>query len=107
MKLSGFLFGGAVGMVAALYVARKRPGTAAMVSSAMSSACSSMGKKAMSMMMNGKWQAQAAASVPKHSDGNAKRSTGDWGLIEGLIQSDPELREQTNQILAESSSKPH
>ncbi|MFX3633515.1 MAG: hypothetical protein ACE3L7_24500 [Candidatus Pristimantibacillus sp.] len=107
MKLSGFLFGGAVGMVAALYVARKRPGTAAMASSAISSACATMGKKAMSMMMNGKWQAQAATSVPKHSNGTAKSSKGDWSQIEGIINSDPELREQTNQILAESSSRTH
>lgn len=107
MKLSGFLFGGVVGMVAALYVARKRPGTAAMASNAISSACSTIGKRAASMMMNGKWQAKTATSVSRHSNAAGKGAKGDWAQIEGLINSDPKLKEQTNQILAESASRHH
>ncbi|MUT65511.1 hypothetical protein [Paenibacillus sp. NEAU-GSW1] len=106
MKLGGFLFGSVLGMAAAVYVARKRPGTAAWASAALASACSMVGRKTVSMMTNSaNWKAQAVSSAPKRTDGTAAKSEGSWAQIEALVNSDPKLKAQADQIMAESSSQ--
>ncbi|MFF2482131.1 hypothetical protein [Paenibacillus sp. NPDC058071] len=107
MKLSGILLGGAVGAAAALIFARKRPGTAALAAAAMSNACSAIGRRAIGMMAD-KWQAKAVSSIsPKRTDDTAEKSGKDWGLIESIVNSDPELKAEADRVMAESSSRTH
>lgn len=96
-----------MGVAAAVYVSRKKPGTAAWAAGALSTACSALSKKTMAMMMNGNWKAQAMSSAPKPTDGTAAKSEGDWEQIEALINSDPAVKKQTDRILAESSATTH
>lgn len=109
MRIGGFMLGAAAGIAAAVYVSRKRPGMAAWASSSLASACSAIGKNAASMMMRrGLNKAVTASSMaPKHSDGTAAKQEGGWEQVEKLINSDPGLKEQASQIMAESSIKPH
>ncbi|MCM3627422.1 hypothetical protein M3194_08595 [Paenibacillus glycanilyticus] len=109
MRIGGFMLGAAAGLAAAVYVSRKRPGMAAWASSSLASACSSIGKSAASMMMKrGLNKAVEASTIaPKHSDDTAGKQGGGWEQVEQLINSDPGLKEQASQIMAESSFKPH
>ncbi|WP_132304642.1 hypothetical protein [Paenibacillus sp. BK033] len=109
MRIGGFMLGAVAGIAAAVYVSRKRPGMAAWASSSLASACSSIGRSAASMMMKrGMTKAMAAADMaPKHSDDTAAKHGGGWEQVEQLINSDPGLKEQASQIMAESSFKPH
>ncbi|WP_284239800.1 hypothetical protein [Paenibacillus glycanilyticus] len=109
MRIGGFMLGAVAGLAAAVYVSRKRPGMAAWASSSLASACSSVGKSAASMMMRkGLGKAMTASSMaPKRSDDTAGKQGGGWEQVEQLINSDPALKEQASQIMAESSSKPH
>ncbi|GGG57426.1 hypothetical protein [Paenibacillus radicis (ex Gao et al. 2016)] len=107
MRLRGFIVGGAIGAAAALYMARKRPGTAAWLSATMSNGLSKLGRKSFSIMMMNDWKTKAVVSAPKHTDGTAAKSEGNWERIEAIINSDPKLKEQANQVMAESSSRMH
>ncbi|MGO4107444.1 hypothetical protein [Paenibacillus sp. YAF4_2] len=109
MRIGGFMLGAVAGIAAAVYVSRKRPGMAAWASSSLAGACSSIGKSAASMMMKrGMKMTMSASSIaPKHSDDTAVKQGGGWEQVEHLINSEPGLKEQANEIMAESSSKPH
>ncbi|WP_147306746.1 hypothetical protein [Paenibacillus taihuensis] len=116
MRLTGFLIGGLAGMVAAAYVARKRPGMFAWASSAAGSAISGMSRgmtrKAMGAMMSRKL-AHASESMhevshaaPKSTGASAGGGSGNaWGQIEMLLNADPSVKAQVDEIKADA--KPH
>ncbi|SFS81979.1 hypothetical protein [Paenibacillus sp. BC26] len=106
MKLSGFLIGGLAGMAAAAYIAKKRPGMFAWASSAAGTAVNGMTKRAMGAVISRKFGGDMVQhAAPKHSDASAKGSGNAWGQIELLLNSDPGVKEQVDQIKAEA--KPH
>ncbi|WP_168119183.1 hypothetical protein [Paenibacillus sp. HB172176] len=107
MRLSSMLFGGLIGAAATLYISRKKPGAAMRASRAVSGALSSMSGKAMSKMINMDWKHganEAMSHVPKPTDDTAETSAGAWEQIEALIENDPEVKAEVDQIKAESSS---
>ncbi|KQO17432.1 hypothetical protein [Paenibacillus sp. Leaf72] len=106
MRLRGFLLGGLAGAAAALYVARKRPGTAALAAGVLASACSTIGHKAMSLW-NNDWTKKAVNKGPKRTDDTAGKFGDGWVQIEAMMNSDPELKQQAEEIMAESSNKTH
>lgn len=105
-------------MVAAAYVARKRPGMFAWASSAAGSAISDMSRgmtrKAMGAMMGRKLEhashsMREASShhAPKSAGASAGRGSGNnWGQIEMLLNADPSVKAQVEEIKADAT-KPH
>ncbi|AZN40693.1 hypothetical protein [Paenibacillus albus] len=112
MRLTGFLIGSLAGMAAAAYVARKRPGMFAWASSAAGQAVSGMSRgmtrKAMGAMMSRQFTNEASHAVPKHTGGSAGGGSGkdSWSQIEMLLNSDPSVKQQVDDIKAEAA-KPH
>ena len=107
MKLSSILFGGLLGAAATLYVARKRPGATAWAASALSEACSAVGKKSLSMIVNQKLKAYSSQSSQSKHKTSSNHSPANWSQIESLINQDSELKAQASKIMAESSTHTH
>ncbi|RAP76414.1 hypothetical protein [Paenibacillus montanisoli] len=106
MKWSGFLIGSLAGMAAAAYVAKRRPGMFAWASSAAGNAVNGMTRRAMGAVISRKFDREAVHhAAPKRSGASAKESGDAWGQIEVLLNSDPGVKEQVDQIKAEA--KPH
>ncbi|MFC5650846.1 hypothetical protein ACFPYJ_17355 [Paenibacillus solisilvae] len=104
MKWSGFLIGGIAGMAAAAYVAKKRPGMFAWASSAAGEAWTGMRGRALNAVINRKFNHAAEKTVPKHSDLSKEHSTDAWGQITMLMNSDPEVKKEAEQIAAEAKT---
>ncbi|MDQ0058223.1 hypothetical protein [Paenibacillus harenae] len=108
MRLSGFIVGGLVGAVATMYVSRKRPGTFAWATSAVSKAASNMMGNTVSKVMNKGFMNEAAGAViPKHTDAAAGKSEAAWEQIEAIVNSDPAIKKEADKIKAESSAFTH
>lgn len=107
MRLSGFIIGGLVGAAATMYVSRKRPGTFAWATSAVSNAASNMMGKTVSNMMNNGYMQEASGFAPKHTDATAGRSEAAWEQIEAIVNSDPAIKKEAEKIKAESSAITH
>ncbi|WP_308639113.1 hypothetical protein [Paenibacillus silvisoli] len=107
MRWTGFLIGSLAGMAAAAYVARRRPGMFAWATSAAGTAVNGMTRRAMGAVISRKFGARDAVqhAAPKRTDASAKGSGDAWGQIELLLNSDPGVKEQVDQIKAEA--KPH
>ncbi|EFM09804.1 conserved hypothetical protein [Paenibacillus curdlanolyticus YK9] len=108
MKMSGFIVGGLLGMAAAMYAARKRPGLAAWAVDAagdmMSSAKNRMISKVVERKMT-KWSKGAAHAAPKPSAASADSTAEAWKQLGALVESDPELKRETEAIMASAGSK--
>ncbi|WP_274651675.1 hypothetical protein [Paenibacillus humicola] len=100
MRWSGFLVGGIVGIAAAAYMAKRRPGMFALASSAANEAWSGMKGSAVGAVMNRKF-GDAAASAGHHA---AHQSGEAWGQIEKLVNSDPAVKKQANEIMSEAGT---
>jgi hypothetical protein len=107
MKLSGFIVGGLLGAAATVYVSRRRPGTFAWASSAISNAASNMMGKSVSKIMNNGLMHEAANVAPKHTDASAGRSEAAWEQIEAIVSSDPAIKKEADKIKAETSALAH
>lgn len=107
MKLSGLLFGGLLGAAATLYISRKRPGTVAWMTGAMSDMYSNVAKKTMTSLMNADWKKEAMEIAPKPTDDTAEKSAAAWEQIEAFVESDADLKREVNKIKAESSTLTH
>ncbi|MFC4777532.1 hypothetical protein ACFO9Q_12110 [Paenibacillus sp. GCM10023252] len=104
MKLSGFLLGGIVGAAAIVAVSRKRPGMVAWAGQAASELYSGIVNKSVRKMMTVKTASHVGAMTPKSTGGSDAKSGAGWGHIEAIINSDPKLKQEVGQIVAESSS---
>ncbi|QHW30214.1 hypothetical protein GZH47_04725 [Paenibacillus rhizovicinus] len=104
MKWSVFLLGGLAGVAAASYVARRRPGMFAWATSAAGQAMTGVSRKAMGAMVNHKFGGEKMHSAPKQSSGSARESGGAWGQIEMLLNSDPGVKQQVDEIRAEAKT---
>ncbi|MWC28436.1 hypothetical protein [Paenibacillus sp. MMS18-CY102] len=107
MKMSGFIVGGLLGMAAAMYAARKRPGLAAWAVDAagdmMSSAKNKMVSKVVERKM-AKWSKEAAHAAPKPSAASAGNTAEAWKQLGALVESDPELKRETEAIMASATN---
>jgi len=107
MKMSGFIIGGLLGMAAAMYASRKRPGMTAWAVDAagevMSSARSRLFGKVMERKLN-HWSKEAAHEAPKPSAASVHNSAEAWQQIGALVEGDPELKRETEAILQSASN---
>jgi hypothetical protein len=105
--MSGFIIGGLLGIAAVVYASRKRTGIAAWAADAtgemMSSARSKMFGRVMQHKLNN-WTKEAADSAPKRSTASAESSDAAWQQIGALIESDPEVKRETEAIMRSASS---
>lgn len=104
MKWNGFIMGGIVGVAAAAYFSRKRPGAFAWAGSAAGDLMSGMKGRLIETALNRKFgpepkRKQTAAAA--HADGNS------WDTIESMVKSDPEVKREAERILSSSSSASH
>ncbi|MGU3470336.1 hypothetical protein ACLBWT_04115 [Paenibacillus sp. D51F] len=109
MKLGGFIAGSLIGAAAALYVARKRPGAAAAASGIAGKLWSKAAGRAMSGMIRNKSGATPRRSPVRSSSGNGSSrvaDSGSWERIAALVNSDPEVKKESEKIIAEASSSP-
>ncbi|MBM7564457.1 hypothetical protein [Paenibacillus sacheonensis] len=104
MKWSVFLLGGLAGAAAASYMAKKRPGMFAWATSAAGQAMTSASRKAMGAVVSRKFGGEMMSSSPKHSNAQAKDSSNSWGQIELMLNSDPGLKRQVDEIKAEAKT---
>lgn len=107
MRMSGFIIGGVLGMAAALYASRKRPGMAAWAVDATGEMMSSARKKLIGRVMERKfssWTKEAADAAPKRSAASAGNSAAAWQQIGALIESDPEVKRETEAIMKSAAS---
>ncbi|AJY77198.1 hypothetical protein [Paenibacillus beijingensis] len=102
MKFGGFLLGTLCGAAAVFYVASRKPGMTALAGAAAGKMWTNMGKgmmlgvstRGVSGKTAGKPDTAAAASDHKEA----------WSSIESIVSSDPEVKRETEKILAESGS---
>ncbi|QHT60509.1 hypothetical protein GXP70_11565 [Paenibacillus lycopersici] len=104
MKWSVFLLGGLAGAAAAAYVAKKRPGMFAWATSAAGHAVTGVSRRAMGAMVNRRFGMETMHSAPKRSSVSAKESGAAWGQIEMLLNSDPGVKQQVDEIKAEAKT---
>lgn len=107
MRMSGFIVGGLLGMAAALYASRKRPGMAAWAVDATGEMMSSAKNKLIGRVMERKltsWTKEAADAAPKRSSASADNSAAAWQQIGALIESDPEVKRETEAIMKTAAS---
>ncbi|MFB9325261.1 hypothetical protein ACFFSY_04920 [Paenibacillus aurantiacus] len=103
MRMTGFIIGTITGMAAAAYLSKKRPGMVAWAGAATGDIISSMKGKAVSAVMNRKFgQAQSAAQPASANSAGTANSTESWGQIEMLVNSDPEVKRQAEEIASEA-----
>jgi hypothetical protein len=100
MRWTGFLVGSLCGVVAAAYVARTRPGMFAWASSAAGSMWSGMAGRAVETAVNRKFgTANPAGQAPAASAGKSGEA---WGQIQTMINNDPTVKKETQEIMAEA-----
>ncbi|NBD22614.1 hypothetical protein [Paenibacillus glycinis] len=104
MKWSVFLLGGLAGAATAAYVAKKRPGMFAWATSAAGQAMTGVSRKAMGAVVSRKFGGEMAHSSPKHSGVSARDSAGAWGQIEMMLNNDPGVKEQVDEIKADAKT---
>ncbi|TYP77794.1 hypothetical protein [Paenibacillus methanolicus] len=102
MRMTGFIIGTITGMAAAAYLSKKRPGMVAWAGAATGDIISSVKGKAIGAVMNRKFgQSQSVQPTSASSAGTAN-SAESWGQIEMLVNSDPELKRQAEEIASET-----
>ncbi|PZD93499.1 hypothetical protein DNH61_23040 [Paenibacillus sambharensis] len=128
MRMSGFLVGGIVGVMAAAYLAKRRPGSFAWVGDAASGlvagAKSKMIENALDRKFGKEKQPNQAAAQNTAAMNNAAQSTmapnavsgtagssaqnqqqdSSWNMIAQLMTSDPEVKNQAAQIMTEAAT---
>ncbi|GMK42742.1 hypothetical protein PCCS19_58020 [Paenibacillus sp. CCS19] len=107
MRMSGFIIGGLLGMAAAMYASRKRPGMAAWAVDATGDMMSAAKRKLIGRAMEHKlssWTKEAADVTPKRSAASADNSAAAWQQIGALIESDPAVKRETEAIMKAAAS---
>ncbi|MCQ6558064.1 hypothetical protein [Paenibacillus mendelii] len=104
MKWSGFIIGGIAGMAAVAYMSKKRPGWVAWAGTAAGEAVSGMKGRAINAVMKQKFGPETTVTAPKHSSASRGRNSEAWGQIEMIMNSDPEVKREAEQIAAQNPS---
>jgi hypothetical protein len=103
MKWTGFLLGSLVGMAGAAYVAKKSPGMFAWASSAAGEMWTGMRGKAVNGVINRQFS-QAKEAAPKPSESSKESSDEAWGQIAMIMNSDPNIKKEAEQIASEAKT---
>ncbi|CAM4223866.1 hypothetical protein [Paenibacillus tarimensis] len=116
MRMSGFLVGGIVGVMAAAYLAKRRPGSFAWVGDAASGLVAGAKGKMIENALDRKFgkekqpnQAAAQNTAAQNAAFNATGSNiqsqdSSWNMIAQLVTSDPEVKNQAAQIMTEAAT---
>lgn len=104
MRMTGFIIGTITGMAAAAYLSKKRPGMVAWAGAATGDMISSVKGKAISAVMNRKFGQSQSAQTGTANSAGASSSTESWGQIEMLVNSDPEVKRQAEEITSENQT---
>lgn len=125
MRISSFIVGGVVGMMGAMYVMKRKPEMAQVLGSVMSGVKKNIFKQSASGMTANANSASASSSQSnqsKQTNGNSanknsasnatsvhtkQKNESDQTLIRSIIESDPQLQSQLEEITKESSSVKH
>jgi hypothetical protein len=99
MRISGFILGGICGMMAASYLSKKRGGVISWASSAAGNMMSGAKDKMVGSALNRKFGRAGNDSGTDQAAGSNKS----WETIENLINSDPQLKQQTSELLSNSA----
>ncbi len=108
MKMGSFIIGSLVGMAGAIYLSNRSPSTVRAVTSMFSDVRNS---KMMNGLSRSKGEKQMSASNAKHAKSEHKHSGANKNeskqMIQEIIESDPKLQQQFNEIKNEASSVQH
>lgn len=104
MRWTGFLLGSLAGMAAAAYVAKKRPGMFAWASSAAGNVWTGMSGKALNTVINRKFNHKVENAVQNQPESSKEQSNDAWGQIAMIMNSDPEVKKEVEQITAEAKT---
>ncbi|BBH21027.1 hypothetical protein Back11_23720 [Paenibacillus baekrokdamisoli] len=104
MKWTGFLIGSLAGVAAAVYVAKKRPGMFAWASSSAGEVWTGMRGKAFNAVINHKFDHETKEKTAKQTGSSKDQSNDSWGQIEMLVNSDPSVKREAEQIVSETKS---
>ncbi|MBW7454436.1 hypothetical protein ACFOLF_05475 [Paenibacillus sepulcri] len=99
MKWSAFMLGGLAGAAVAVYAARKRPGMFAWAGAAAGEAWDGMKGRAVNAVLDRKFRSDKADHDSKHSEG----SGDSWNQIEEMLNQDPHVKRQAEEIMAEAT----
>lgn len=102
MKMNGFLLGALCGAAAMFYVGRQKPGMTSLAGATMEKMWSGMGKGMLLGAMN-RGNNRKSAMKPNKAAGASNHEEA-WSSIEAIVSSDPEVKRETEKILAESGS---
>ncbi|UVI32363.1 hypothetical protein [Paenibacillus spongiae] len=104
MKWSGFIIGGIAGIAAVAYLSKRKPNWVAWAGTAAGEVMTGMKGKAINAVMNRKFGPVPAASAPKRSSASAGKASDAWGQIEMIMNSDPAVKREAEQIASQSQS---
>ncbi|MBB3109252.1 hypothetical protein FHS18_001304 [Paenibacillus phyllosphaerae] len=111
MRLTGFIMGTVAGMMTAAYLSKKRPGMVAWAGAATGDMLSSVKGKAISAVMNRKFgretnaaTAAAPTSTAVKTAGSSTNSTDSWNQIEVLMNADPQVKAEAEEIVKENQT---
>jgi len=104
--MSSFIVGGVIGMVGAMYLVQRKPEAVKAVTNMMSDVKKDMWNKAASNLFAG-----SGSSSSKKKESSAKDDKQDHSsnqsLIKDIIESDPQLQSQFNEITKEEQTVKH
>jgi len=112
MRMTSFFLGSMLGMVGAVMLMQRKSGMAQAVQTAMSDMKGNVMSKAMSKFTKSEATNQAGqAQAQKQSSGSTSNVPANHqmnvSMIEGIINSDPELQATVEDIKSDSSSIKH
>ena len=110
MRMNSLIVGGVLGMVGAMYMMQRKPETVKTVTNMMSEVKNNMWNKAASSLFAG-GVTTSASKMGSSSTSEASSKKQDHGsnesLIKDIIENDPQLQSQFNEITKESQSVKH
>lgn len=109
MRMSSFIVGGVAGMIGAMYLMKRKPEAVKAVTNMMSDVKGDMLNKAASSLFasGGSSSSKMESSAKDKSQKNKQDHASNESLIKDIIESDPQLQSQFNEITKESQTVKH
>lgn len=109
MRMSSFIIGGVAGMVGAMYLMQRKPETAKAVTNMMSDVKNDMWNKAASSLFasGASGSSKMDSSSKDKSQKNKQDHASNESLIKNIIENDPQLQSEFNEITKEPQTVKH
>ncbi|URN94150.1 MAG: hypothetical protein NAG76_20370 [Candidatus Pristimantibacillus lignocellulolyticus] len=110
--MSSFIIGGVAGMVGAMYLMQRKPETAKAVTNMMSDVKNDMwNKAASSLFASGASGSSNSSKMDSSSEDKSQKNKQDHAsnesLIKNIIENDPQLQSEFNEITKEPQTVKH